>query len=39
LQWGKGRPFEQPPGIRISRSLEALIEQCNWEVEQVEEAA
>ena len=39
LQWGEGRPFERPAGIRISRSLDALIEQCNWEVEQTEEAA
>jgi hypothetical protein len=39
LQWGQGRSFEMPSGIRISRSLEALIEQCNWEVGQMEEAA
>jgi hypothetical protein len=39
LQWGQGQRFELTPGIRISRSLEALIDQCNWEVERIEEAA
>lgn len=37
-QWGQGMLFELPSGVRISRSLEALIEQCNWEVAQAEEA-
>lgn len=38
-RWDQGQHFELPPGVRISRGLEALIEQCNWEVGQVEEAA
>jgi hypothetical protein len=38
-RWSAGQRFELPPGVRISRSLEALVEQCNWEVEQVAEAA
>jgi hypothetical protein len=36
--WTRGLPFELPSGVRISRSLDALIEQCNWEVSQQEEA-
>lgn len=32
-QWDKGRPFELDDGPRLARYLEALIRQCNWEVE------
>ncbi len=38
-QWNLGQCFQLPSGLRISRSLEALIEQCNWEVRQMVEAA
>ncbi len=36
--WTQGLLFEPPSGVRISRALEAIIEQCNWEVSQLEEA-
>lgn len=32
-QWDRGKPFELETGIRLARYLEALIRQCNWEVE------
>jgi hypothetical protein len=38
-QWGQGQQYELAPGVRVSRGLEALIEQCNWEVGQVAQAA
>ncbi len=37
--WERGVQFALQPGIHIARGLEALIEQANWEVERVEEAA
>lgn len=37
--WAQGKSFELQTGVRISRGLEALIEQCNWEAGQIEEAA
>lgn len=39
LRWDRGQTFELDLDMRLSRSLEALIEQCNWEVSQVEETA
>lgn len=38
-RWNRGECFELPSGVRVSRSLEALIEQCNWEVDQEAVAA
>ena len=32
--WGEGKCFETAEQFQIRRSLESLIDQCNWEVEQ-----
>jgi hypothetical protein len=37
--WNRGRPFFLDAGVHISHYVEALIEQCNWEVERLADAA
>ena len=37
--WDQGHPFELDSYVRIARSVEVLIEQCNWEVERLTESA
>ena len=32
-QWDRGQTFNLEGGIRLARYLQALIRQCNWEVE------
>ncbi|NEV62121.1 hypothetical protein [Thiorhodococcus minor] len=31
--WHDGKPFELRDRVPLGRSLESLIDQCNWEVE------
>ncbi|NCA70422.1 MAG: hypothetical protein EOM91_09980 [Sphingobacteriia bacterium] len=31
--WNRGRRFDLGQDINVARSLKALIDQCNWEVE------
>lgn len=38
-QWDRGQPFEFHLGVRLARSVEALIQQCNWEVQRTGGAA
>lgn len=38
-QWNLGQYYHLPSDVHVSRSLEALLEQCNWEVSQMVEAA
>ncbi|AHF03781.1 hypothetical protein MARPU_07825 [Marichromatium purpuratum 984] len=33
--WSEGRRYEPDEALHIPRSLETLIEQCNWEIERV----
>jgi hypothetical protein len=37
--WNRGRTFRLDPGVRISRYVESLIDQCNWEAERTAAAA
>ena len=32
-RWSKGERFEPREKLAVARSLESLIDQCNWEVE------
>lgn len=36
--WRNGEPFEPRDKLPLGRSLESLIDQCNWEVEKKEPA-
>lgn len=38
-RWDQGRAFRLAEEVRVSRGLETLIEQCNWEACQMEEVA
>lgn len=38
-RWDRGQPFELENGLHLARYVEALIRQCNWEVEGLERAA
>jgi hypothetical protein len=38
-QWDRGKPFELENGVHLARYVEALIRQCNWEVERYPRAA
>lgn len=31
--WERGKRFELQNDIQVARSLKALIDQCNWEIE------
>jgi hypothetical protein len=33
--WRNGRTFELGKEVRVARSLKALIDQCNWEIERL----
>jgi hypothetical protein len=37
--WDKGQPFEMEPKYRLARSVDALINQSNWEIGRDEEFA
>jgi hypothetical protein len=37
--WDRGLHFQLQYPVRLARSLEALIEQCNWEVGREQETA
>jgi len=38
-RWDRGQPFKLENGVHLARYLEALIRQCNWEVQRTESAA
>lgn len=38
-RWGHGQPFELEHGVHLARYVEALIRQCNWEVQRSAGAA
>jgi ubiquinone biosynthesis protein UbiJ len=31
--WERGKRFELETDVQVAKSLKALIEQCNWEIE------
>jgi hypothetical protein len=37
--WDKGQPFVLENGVHLARYVEALLRQCNWEVERSARAA
>ena len=37
--WNKGLDFQLQPELHLARAVEALIDQCNWEVRQTEHTA
>jgi hypothetical protein len=38
-QWERGQPFALEDNVHLARYIEALIRQCNWEVEQFDRLA
>ena len=37
--WSRGQRYQLDPGLRVAKAVHALVDQCNWEAEQIQEAA